>query len=156
MPKLRSKWLEIQIWGEIFKKINSRKLQDSPIRKRMKEGKKHVFQKKKLTNIKENGIFQKNSPPTKKQRTNPKERRLVMVSLRICKRTDRIPQSISLRNQSNRIVNVCNEESYLETRSTPPLGPSSFPPPRKRIENKLRIEEDRSHATRFPRVYGGN
>lgn len=117
-----------------------------------------MFQKKKLTNIKESGIFQKNSPPTKKQRTNPKKRKLVMVSLRICKRTDRIPNqsSVSLRNRSNRIVNdhVCNEESYLETRSTPVetiLVFSSSKTYRKQL-----IEEDRSHATRVPRVYGGN
>lgn len=71
--------------------------------KERKKGR-HVFQKKKLTNIKENGIFQKNSPPTRKQRTNPKKRKLVMVSLRICKRTDRIPNqfSFSLR-ETNRI-----------------------------------------------------
>lgn len=81
-----------------------------------------------------------------------------MVSLRICKRTDRIPNqsSVSLRNRSNRIVNdhVCNEESYLETRSTPVetiLVFSSSKTYRKQL-----IEEDRSHATRVPRVYGGN
>lgn len=119
-----------------------------------------MLSRKNSPTSKERRIFQKNSPPTKKQRTNPKMRKLVMVSRFVYLQTNRSnPQSIlkDTLQKTNRIEIVNNhacEEKNLISRLGPlPMDTSSC----FLLENVSETtKEDRLDATRVPRVYGGN
>lgn len=120
----------------------------------------YAFEKK-LTNIKRKKDIPKElNSPTKKQRTNPKMRKLVMVSRFVYLQTNRSnPQSIlkDTLQKTNRIEIVNNhacEEKNLISRLGPlPMDTSSC----FLLENVSETtKEDRLDATRVPRVYGGN